>query len=456
MSAAVTTDLEYSVTGLENGTEYCFEVASVYVEGTSATSYGACATPMGPFVIEPLTVNFPEINAGEYMEATAYFLNFDTLDIDFSIFASPVADLGVYPDLIAENFENDDIAQATVGNVFSDTTELGTLIIGWWDVGDSTSASSTYLSYPRPFGQGANEAFENFAFINDDANGDGFEFNTGDALLYSDLVDVPDLAFGPVYLLVDFFFPQPNGPCPDELIYSEEAWVSVTTDDGASWQVVDSSFSTGWNSWASYMYNLTPMLNGATSFRVGFFYDDCGGNWAYGVGVDNVKVKQGDDFTWLSISPYKGQTSYFGGLNDTVAVTIGAYSTYDGFDDSESAYITHGTNLSIMSINTGVVMSADSDILPGVFMLHQNYPNPFNPETLIQFDVPERSDLALSVYNLLGRKVKTLANDNFDAGSYSVKWNGLSDSGEMLSSGMYFYELHSSKFHSVKKMIFVK
>ena len=456
VSAAVTTDLEYSVTGLENGTEYCFEVASVYVGGTSATSYGACATPMGPFVIEPLTVNFPEINADEYMEATAYFLNFDTLDIDFSIFASPVADLGVYPDLIAENFENDDIAQATVGNVFSDTTELGTLIIGWWDVGDSASASSTYLSYPRPFGQGANEAFENFAFINDDANGDGFEFNTGDALLYSDLVDVPDLAFGPVYLLVDFFFPQPNGPCPDELIYSEEAWVSVTTDDGASWQVVDSSFSTGWNSWASYMYNLTPMLNGATSFRVGFFYDDCGGNWAYGVGVDNVKVKQGDDFTWLSISPYKGQTSYFGGLNDTVAVTIGAYSTYDGFDDSESAYITHGTNLSIMSINTGVVMSADSDILPGVFMLHQNYPNPFNPETLIQFDVPERSYLSLSVYNLLGRKVKTLANDNFDAGSYSVKWNGLSDSGEMLSSGMYFYELHSSKFHSVKKMIFVK
>jgi flagellar hook assembly protein FlgD len=89
-------------------------------------------------------------------------------------------------------------------------------------------------------------------------------------------------------------------------------------------------------------------------------------------------------------------------------------------------------------------------------MLHQNYPNPFNPETLIQFDVPERSDLALSIYNLLGRKVKTLANDNFDAGSYSVRWNGLSDSGEMLSSGMYFYELHSSKFHSVKKMIFVK
>ena len=109
-----------------------------------------------------------------------------------------------------------------------------------------------------------------------------------------------------------------------------------------------------------------------------------------------------------------------------------------------------------MSINTGVVMSVDNDVLPGVFRLHQNYPNPFNPETMIQFDVPQRVDLILSVYDLLGRKVKTLVQDNLDIGSYSVKWSGLSDTGEMLPSGMYFYELNSSKFHSVKKLILVK
>jgi len=91
-----------------------------------------------------------------------------------------------------------------------------------------------------------------------------------------------------------------------------------------------------------------------------------------------------------------------------------------------------------------------------VFRLHQNYPNPFNPETMIQFDVPQRVDLTLSVYDLLGRRVKTLVKDNLDIGSYNVKWDGSSDAGEMLSSGMYFYELHSSKFHSVKKLILVK
>ena len=447
-----TTDLDYTVTNLENGTEYCFEIVSVYEEGASAPCIEDCTIPMGPFIIEPLTVNFPEINAGEYMESSAYFLNFDTLNLDFNIFASPVADLGVYPDLLADDFETDDIAQATIGTVFHDTTELGTLIIGWWEFGDSATASSTYLTYYTPEDGGS------FAYLNDDAIGDGFEFNTENALMFSDPVDVPDISFGPVYLMVDILFPQPDGPCWMEDLYSEFAQIVVTLDDGETWQVVDSTFATGWY-WASHMYNITPMLEGGTSFRIGFTYDDCGGNWGYGIGIDNVKVKHGDDFTWLSISPYKGKTSFFGGYNDTVEIKIGAYSTYDGFDDDESAYISYGVNLenlAIMSINTGVVMSTDNDVLPGVFRLHQNYPNPFNPETMIQFDVPQRVDLILSVYDLLGRKVKTLVQDNLDIGSYSVKWSGLSDTGEMLPSGMYFYELNSSKFHSVKKLILVK
>ena len=447
-----TTDLDYTVTNLENGTEYCFEIVTVYQEGTSAPCIEDCATPMGPFIIEPLTVNFPEINAGEYMESSAYFLNFDTLNLDFNIFASPVADLGVYPDVLVDDFETDDIAQATIGTVFHDTTELGTLIIGWWEFGDSATASSTYLTYYTPEDGGS------FAYLNDDAIGDGFEFNTENALMFSDPVDVPDLSFGPVYLMVDILFPQPDGPCWMEDLYSEFAQIVVSLDDGQTWQVVDSTFTTGWY-WASHMYNITPMLEGGTSFRIGFTYDDCGGNWGYGIGIDNVKVKHGDDFTWLSISPYKGKTSFFGGYNDTVEIKIGAYSTYDGFDDDESAYISYGVNLenlAIMSINTGVVMFADNDVLPAVFRLHQNYPNPFNPETMIQFDVPHRVDLTLSVYDLLGRRVKTLVKDNLDIGSYSIKWNGSSDAGEMLPSGMYFYELHSSKFHSVKKLILVK
>ena len=101
----------------------------MYEEGTSAPCLQDCAVPMGPFIIEPTTVNFPELNAGDYLESSSYFLNFDTLNLDFSIFAAPVADLVAYPDLLADDFEADDIAQATIGTAFHDTTELGTLII---------------------------------------------------------------------------------------------------------------------------------------------------------------------------------------------------------------------------------------------------------------------------------------------------------------------------------------
>ena len=101
-------------------------------------------------------------------------------------------------------------------------------------------------------------------------------------------------------------------------------------------------------------------------------------------------------------------------------------------------------------------MSAHNDVVPGTFALHQNYPNPFNPVTSIGFELPERTDISLVVYDLLGKKVKTLVNQNLGTGSYQIKWNGLSDHGEMLPSGMYFYELNSSDFRSVKKLILVK
>ena len=59
--------------------------------------------------------------------------------------------------------------------------------------------------------------------------------------------------------------------------------------------------------WASYMYNLEPYVSDASSFRVGFQYSDCGAEWAYGVALDNIAVKMGDSFTWLTVSPYKAQ-----------------------------------------------------------------------------------------------------------------------------------------------------
>ena len=100
-------------------------------------------------------------------------------------------------------------------------------------------------------------------------------------------------------------------------------------------------------------------------------------------------------------------------------------------------------------------LNNDNEV-PGEFKLHQNMPNPFNPETNIQFDIAENSHVRVSVFNLVGQKVASLVNGQMNSGIYHITWNGLSDKGETLPSGMYFYELKTDNYQSVKKLILVK
>lgn len=85
------------------------------------------------------------------------------------------------------------------------------------------------------------------------------------------------------------------------------------------------------------------------------------------------------------------------------------------------------------------------------YTLAQNYPNPFNPTTTISFEVAKRSSVKLTVFDMLGNKVAILANDNYDIGTYSAKFDA-SD----LTSGVYFYQLQAGDFISTKKMILMK
>ena len=101
-------------------------------------------------------------------------------------------------------------------------------------------------------------------------------------------------------------------------------------------------------------------------------------------------------------------------------------------------------------------VSADVKLVPGVFALHQNYPNPFNPKTEIRFDLPEATVIDISIYNLMGQKVKTLANKEVSPGYHVMQWDGTNDRGGMVSTGMYFYTLNTKKFHAMRKMLFLK
>ena len=98
----------------------------------------------------------------------------------------------------------------------------------------------------------------------------------------------------------------------------------------------------------------------------------------------------------------------------------------------------------------------EAEKLPETFKLFQNYPNPFNPTTTIQFQVPKTSYVNLSVYNVLGQKVRTLVNRVVPGGAYSQQWNGLNDNGHSVSTGLYFIRFEADGFVDVKKGMLVR
>lgn len=97
-----------------------------------------------------------------------------------------------------------------------------------------------------------------------------------------------------------------------------------------------------------------------------------------------------------------------------------------------------------------------SDALPENYCLSQNYPNPFNPSTNIEFSLPEAGHVSLEIYNILGQQIRKLLDDDFDAGQYSIIWDGENSSGLDVPSGTYFYKLTANDFVQTKKMLLIR
>ena len=149
--------------------------------------------------------------------------------------------------------------------------------------------------------------------------------------------------------------------------------------------------------------------------------------------MDNIRIKEGDDFTWLTVSPYSGTVDLGGTAHDSIQVKVGMYGVYDGFSIEDELLIDGISRLATpdeysitVQLAVGATVSLEEPkVTPFEFALHQNYPNPFNPETKIQFDVAEKSHVNISIFNLVGQKVATLVNTTMDVGKYTVTWSGL-------------------------------
>lgn len=134
------------------------------------------------------------------------------------------------------------------------------------------------------------------------------------------------------------------------------------------------------------------------------------------------------------------------------------YASGVAVQDTDRIYITGSANFSGTGIafytlrySTFNAVEPISTLIPESFELKQNYPNPFNPVTNIRFDVPRSSYVKVSVYDVMGREVERLVNEQLMAGEYLVKWDAVK-----YSSGIYFYSIATDGYQSTKKMILTK
>ncbi len=97
-----------------------------------------------------------------------------------------------------------------------------------------------------------------------------------------------------------------------------------------------------------------------------------------------------------------------------------------------------------------------SDYLPEGFALSQNYPNPFNMSTVVEYSVPFRTDVSLTIYNVLGQTVSQWSASALPAGNYRYEWDGKNEQGSDIASGIYLYRLQTGAFSQTKKMLLLK
>ena len=138
--------------------------------------------------------------------------------------------------------------------------------------------------------------------------------------------------------------------------------------------------------------------------------------------------------------------------NVTVATIEWTVHVTDGIDTIEAS----NAPFTIM-IDGGWAMNASAEaLIPEVFALHQNYPNPFNPSTSLRYDLPENSLVNITIYDMMGREVKTLVNQTQDAGYRSVIWDATNDYGKPVSAGIYLYQIQAGEYIQTKKMVLLK
>ena len=272
---------------------------------------------------------------------------------------------------------------------------------------------------------------------------------------FSSLIDDDNLVFVTGFGEDGATFFDPNGPGVLNTLTALENgygyWVKVNDDVNGFQYPAGNAFSA-----RQVALNVNPdiiktnrymFMNGTVSFdHIDYFVGDkVSVSTEDGILVGEMEIL--DD-------GYLMTTAVYGDDNTTTAK--------DGAENGEQLVFTYGE---FESQPVSIEFTADMELqkvdlvfqnLPEEFGLAQNFPNPFNPVTNIHFMLPEAADVQLVVYDLMGRKVRTLVTGSQTAGYKTVVWNSKDDAGIPVSAGMYIYELRSGSHSVIQKMVLLK
>ncbi|MFH1941930.1 MAG: LamG-like jellyroll fold domain-containing protein [bacterium] len=171
--------------------------------------------------------------------------------------------------------------------------------------------------------------------------------------------------------------------------------------------------------------------------------------------VESVLSEESVSLTWnLYRSLPEGWVSYLIDKEDGVSINLAEKKQVEFVSEKQ----TPNSRRFRLLVGSRAFVENESDVplQPVEFQLFQNYPNPFNPETTIAYSLPKNGHVLLTIYNVLGQKMRVLVDEKQSIGQYSVAWDGLNDEGFMASSGIYFCKLEFPGRVAVRKLILVR
>ena len=162
--------------------------------------------------------------------------------------------------------------------------------------------------------------------------------------------------------------------------------------------------------------------------------------------LENSLIADSDTSVWIL---YSTLANYV----DSLSVIQGDWSAI-AIDLQDSTLATNGPFS--LTIDLNELSIDDINEIPSLFALHQNYPNPFNPTTTLRYDLPEDTHVQIVIYDIMGQQVKTLINEEQNAGFKAVVWDATNHIGQPVSAGMYLYQISAGGFNKTIKMVLLK